>query len=116
MTIDDDETERLVAVVSADVANRIPVFLGISGSDTRKVAKALARTAPWPVDGYLIACPYYTRPWQAGLYHHFATLARETARPIMIYNIPYRTGVNLANETLLRLPAPAQPHGRQDDS
>jgi 4-hydroxy-tetrahydrodipicolinate synthase len=103
LTIDDDETERLVAVVGADVANRIPVFLGISGSDTRKVAKALARTAPWPVDGYLIACPYYTRPPQAGLYHHFAALAGETARPIMIYNIPYRTGVNLANEALLRL-------------
>lgn len=103
LTIDDDETERLAAIVAAEVAGRIPLFLGVSGSDTRKVAKALARTASWPVDGYLVACPYYTRPPQAGLYHHFAALAGETARPIMIYNIPYRTGVNLANETLLRL-------------
>jgi 4-hydroxy-tetrahydrodipicolinate synthase len=103
LTIDEDETERLTAVVAAEVAGRMPLFLGLSGSDTRKVAKALARTASWPVDGYLIACPYYTRPSQAGLYHHFAALAGETARPIMIYNIPYRTGVNLANETLLRL-------------
>jgi len=103
LTIDEDETERLAAIVAAEVAGRIPLFLGLSGSDTRKVAKALARTASWPVDGYLIACPYYTRPSQAGLYHHFAALAGETARPIMIYNIPYRTGVNLANETLLRL-------------
>lgn len=103
LTIDDDETERLAAIVAAEVAGRIPLFLGVSGSDTRKVAKALARTASWPVDGYLVACPYYTRPPQAGLHHHFAALAGETARPIMIYNIPYRTGVNLANETLLRL-------------
>ena len=103
LTIDEDETERLTAIVATEAAGRIPVFIGLSGSDTRKVAKALAHTAPWPVDGYLIACPYYTRPSQAGLYHHFAALAGETARPIMIYNIPYRTGVNLANDTLLRL-------------
>jgi len=103
LTIDEDETERLTAIVATEAAGRIPVFLGLSGSDTRKVAKALAHTAPWPVDGYLIACPYYTRPSQAGLYHHFAALAGETARPIMIYNIPYRTGVNLANDTLLLL-------------
>jgi 4-hydroxy-tetrahydrodipicolinate synthase len=75
----------------------------VSGSDTRKVAKWLARTAEWPLDGYLIACPYYTRPSQSGLMLHFAALADSTARPIMIYNIPYRTGVNLGNETMLRL-------------
>jgi 4-hydroxy-tetrahydrodipicolinate synthase len=103
LTIDDEETERLVAIVTGDVAGKVPVFLGLSGSDTRKLGKALARTASWPVDGYLIACPYYTRPSQEGLYRHFAALAGETARPIMVYNIPYRTGVNMANDTLLRL-------------
>jgi len=103
LTIDEAETERLTAIVAEEVAGRIPLFLGVSGSDTRKVGKSLARTASWPVDGYLIACPYYTRPSQAGLYHHFAALAAETPRPIIVYNIPYRTGVNLANDTLLRL-------------
>jgi 4-hydroxy-tetrahydrodipicolinate synthase len=103
LTIDEEETERLVAVVTGETAGKIPVFLGLSGSDTRKLGKALARTAPWPVDGYLIACPYYTRPSQDGLYRHFAALASETARPILVYNIPYRTGVNMANDTLLRL-------------
>ena len=105
LTIDEDETERLVAVVAEDVAGRIPIYLGVSGSDTRKIGKALAHTASWPVDGYLIACPYYTRPSQEGLYRHFAALAAATDRPILIYNIPYRTGVNMANETLLRLAA-----------
>jgi 4-hydroxy-tetrahydrodipicolinate synthase len=103
LTIDAQETAELVDAVCGEVAGGVPVFLGLSGSDTRKVAKALRHTAPWPVQGYLIACPYYTRPSQAGLHHHFATVAGETDRPIMIYNIPYRTGVNMTNETLLRL-------------
>jgi 4-hydroxy-tetrahydrodipicolinate synthase len=103
VTIDEEETERLVAIVAAEIAGKIPLFLGLSGSDTRKMGKALAHTTAWPVDGYLIACPYYTRPSQAGLYQHFAALAGETARPLMAYNIPYRTGVNMTNETLLRL-------------
>jgi 4-hydroxy-tetrahydrodipicolinate synthase len=62
LTLDDEELERLVAIVAGEVRGRIPVFLGLSGSDTRKVAKALQRTAPWSIEGYLIACPYYTRP------------------------------------------------------
>ena len=114
LTLDDDETARLVDIVAAEVAGRIPVYLGVSGSDTRKVAKTLAHTAAWPVEGYLVACPYYTRPSQDGLYRHFAALAGETRRPILIYNIPYRTGVNLGNDTLLRLAALANIVGVKD--
>jgi len=105
LTIDEDETAQLVNAVAEEVDGRRPIYLGVSGSDTRKVAKALRGTADWPVNGYLIACPYYTRPSQEGLYQHFAALADETARPFLIYNIPYRTGVNMANETMLRLAA-----------
>jgi 4-hydroxy-tetrahydrodipicolinate synthase len=103
LTLDDDETERLVAVAAEAVRDALPAYLGLSGSDTRKLAKALHRTAAWPVEGYLVACPYYTRPSQEGLLRHFSALANETDRPILIYNIPYRTGVNLSNEMLLRL-------------
>ncbi len=103
LTLDDAETERLVAIVAEEVSGRLPICLGLSGSDTRKMTKALARAGTWPIDGYLIACPYYTRPSQDGLERHFTALADEAQRPILIYNIPYRTGVNLANETLLRL-------------
>lgn len=103
LTLDDDEVERLVQTVSAEIDRRMPVYLGLSGSDTRKLLKALDRTACWPVDGYLIACPYYTRPSQEGLYKHFSALAGHTQRPILIYNIPYRTAVNMTNETMLRL-------------
>ena len=103
LTLDEAETERLAAIAAAETGAGRPVYLGLSGSDTRKLAKALERSRPWPVDGYLIACPYYTRPSQEGLYRHFAALAGHTDRPIMVYNIPYRTGVNLENDTLLRL-------------
>jgi 4-hydroxy-tetrahydrodipicolinate synthase len=103
LTLDEIETERLVAVASVARDRMLPLYLGVCGADTRKVVAALARTASWPIDGYLIACPYYVRPPQEGLYRHFAALAGATEKPIIVYNIPYRTGVNLANATLLRL-------------
>lgn len=106
LTLDDEETARLVDIATEELAlarRRLPVFLGLSGSDTRKLVKALERTATWPIDGYLIACPYYTRPSQEGMIRHFFALAESAARPIMIYNIPYRTGVNLGNEAMLEL-------------
>jgi 4-hydroxy-tetrahydrodipicolinate synthase len=106
LTLDDTETERLARVAAAEletIGQRIPVYLGVSGSYTNKMVKTLETTAGWPIDGYLIACPYYTRPSQEGLYHHFSALADATAKPILIYNIPYRTGVNLGNDTMLRL-------------
>ncbi len=105
LTLDEDETARLAAIVTAELGGRLPAWLGLSGSDTRKLTRALERTAAWPVDGYLIACPYYTRPSQEGLFSHFASLARDSDKPIAIYNIPYRTGINMSNETLLRLAA-----------
>jgi len=106
MCLDDDEVERLVSIVGAtldEARKRLPLYLGLSGSDTRKVVKALAQTASWEIDGYLIACPYYTRPPQQGLFQHFSRLADSTQKPIIIYNIPHRTGVNLGNEAMLRL-------------
>jgi 4-hydroxy-tetrahydrodipicolinate synthase len=103
LTLDENETERLVAIAAAARNRALPIYLGVSGADTRKLRAALDRTAAWPIDGYLIPCPYYVRPPQEGLYRHFAALAGATERPIIVYNIPYRTGVNLANAALLRL-------------
>ena len=103
LTLDDAETGRLIDIAATELAGTIPLWLGLSGSYTAKMIKALTATASWPIEGYLIACPYYTRPSQDGLFRHFSALAAATARPIMIYNIPYRTGVNLGNATMLRL-------------
>lgn len=103
LTLDAEETQRLVSIAADALGGKLPAYLGLSGSDTRKLTAALERTSDWPVDGYLIACPYYSRPSQEGLFRHFATLARDSDKPIIVYNIPYRTGVNMSNETMLRL-------------
>ena len=66
---------------------------------------ALGETAAWPIDGYLIASPHYTRPSQRGLLQHFTQLADHASWPLVLYNIPYRTAVNIDNDTLLQLAA-----------
>jgi 4-hydroxy-tetrahydrodipicolinate synthase len=106
MSLDIAELERLVATVRAelnDIRRTLPLCLGLSGASTGKMQDTLDQTAACPIDGYLIASPYYTRPSQRGLVQHFSTLADHAAWPIVLYNIPYRTGVNLTNDTLLRL-------------
>lgn len=103
LVLDDDETERVMRVTAESVNTRKPLYLGLCGSDTRRLLRRLQATATWPVQGYLVTCPYYSRPSQEGMRQHFAALASATDRPVLIYNIPYRTGVNLANDTLLRL-------------
>jgi 4-hydroxy-tetrahydrodipicolinate synthase len=119
MSLDDDEAERLIAVTNDALAaaeKQIPLYFGLCGSDTRKLVKALERADSWDVTGYLIASPYYTRPSQRGLFSHFSALADSTARPILLYNIPYRTGVNLSNETMLLLAERANIVGVKDCS
>lgn len=103
MTLDASETDFLMRFAADAVGGRMPVFLGLSGSDTRKVAAAAGAADALPADGYLVTCPHYTRPSQRGLQLHFEAVAGATDRPVLIYNIPYRTGVNLENDTLLAL-------------
>jgi 4-hydroxy-tetrahydrodipicolinate synthase len=106
MSLGSDELKRLVAVTRAEIsASRryLPICLGLSGASTLKMLDVLDETAAWPIDGYLIASPYYTRPSQRGLAQHFTVLADHASWPIVLYNIPYRTAVNLTNETLLEL-------------
>jgi 4-hydroxy-tetrahydrodipicolinate synthase len=102
-TIDDEETEAIVDRTVSVVAGRVPVFVGVGGNDTRKVVKTLHRLEPYAFPGIVSVCPYYNRPTQDGLREHFTRIAEATDRQIVIYNIPYRTGVNLSNDTLLRL-------------
>lgn len=102
LTLDADETRTLAEAV-AEAGGTRPRFLGLAGSDTRAMTRTLAAMRDWPVDGYLVSCPYYSRPSQDGLVRHFTALAEATDRPLMLYNIPYRTGVNLGNEAMLQL-------------
>ena len=106
MTLREAELERLVSSVRDEMAagrRTLPICLGLSGADTSQLKERLDETADWPIDGYLIASPYYVRPSQRGLLAHFETLADHAAWPLALYNIPYRTSVNITNQTMLRL-------------
>ena len=106
MSLRADELERLVTATRSELSvggRHLPILLGLSGASTTKLLDALDETATWPIDGYLIASPYYIRPSQRGLVQHFLALADHASWPIVLYNIPYRTGVSLTNETLLQL-------------
>jgi 4-hydroxy-tetrahydrodipicolinate synthase len=102
-TIDDDEEDAIVAETVDAVAGRVPVFVGIGGNATAKVIKTIKRLDRLEFSGIVSVCPYYNRPTQAGMHEHFTAIAEATERQVLIYNIPYRTSVNLTNETLLRL-------------
>ena len=102
-TLDEAETDQLVERTVARVAHRVPVFVGVGGNATAKVEKALRRLQRFAFDGIVSVCPYYNRPGQDGLVAHFRAIAAATERAVLIYNIPYRTAVNLANDSLLEL-------------
>jgi 4-hydroxy-tetrahydrodipicolinate synthase len=103
LTLTPAETERLVFTVRDECRQNLPLCLGLSGSNTAALEDTLASTAAWPIDAYLISCPSYSRPSQRGLQLHFSALADRARFPVMLYNIPYRTGVNLGNEAMLQL-------------
>jgi 4-hydroxy-tetrahydrodipicolinate synthase len=101
--LDEAETDELIERTVAKVAGRVPVFVGVGGNATRKVEKALRRLERLAFDGIVSVCPYYNRPSQDGLLAHFRAIAAATDRDVLIYNIPYRTAVNLLNDSLLEL-------------
>src|SRR5260370_785028 len=118
LTLEREELESLVFTVRDEIGGlkNLPICLGLSGSNTSALLDTLHSTAAWPIDGYLVSCPYYSRPSQRGLELHFSALADHAAHPMMLYNIPYRTGVNLGNEAMLRLPQPPAIVGLKDCS
>jgi 4-hydroxy-tetrahydrodipicolinate synthase len=102
-TLDENEADAIVAATADMVAGRVPIFVGIGGNDTRNVLRTLKQLSRFEFSGIVSVCPYYNRPSQDGLLQHFTAISEATDRQIVVYNIPYRTSVNLANATLLRL-------------
>jgi 4-hydroxy-tetrahydrodipicolinate synthase len=101
-TLDDWEYEALIERTLA-AAGDVPVYIGVGGNATAKVVKTLKRLERLPFRGIVSVCPYYNRPSQDGLIQHFKAIASATDREVFIYNIPYRTAVNLSNDALLEL-------------
>lgn len=102
-TIDDYEYEKLVSITVEYVNNRVPVLVGAGGNYTQKVIKQIKLLEKYGIKGILSVSPYYNRPDQNGIFEHFKCIAENTSLEIVIYNIPYRTGRNIENETIFRL-------------
>jgi len=97
------EKDELTAFILRVSAGRLPVVLGVGGNNTTEVVRKLENTDPTGICAILSITPYYNRPAQEGLYQHYKAIAAAAPRPVVLYNVPSRTGVNLAAETTLRL-------------
>jgi 4-hydroxy-tetrahydrodipicolinate synthase len=115
-TLDDDEFDAVVSETVDVVGGRVPVLIGVGGNATGKAVKTLTRLERFEFDGIVSVCPYYNRPTQDGLKQHFTAIAAATDRQVLVYNIPYRTSVNLANDTLLELAQIPNIVGAKDSS
>jgi 4-hydroxy-tetrahydrodipicolinate synthase len=103
-TLSEAETWRVVEAVVATAAGRVPVFAGCTHNATSEAVARAKKLAKVPgLTGLLTANPYYNRPGQEGQYQHFRAIAEATELPVLLYNIPPRTGVNLESATTLRL-------------
>ncbi len=103
-TLTDHEWLRVVQVVVGAAAGRVPVYAGCTHNSTREAVAKAERVAQIPgLTGILTANPYYNRPGQEGQFHHFRAIARAVGLPVILYNIPARTGTNLEPATVLRL-------------
>ena len=102
-TLTEEEQSEIVKAVVTQVRGRIPVIQGVSGNYTRTVAKKLKESNYPGIDAILSVVPYYNKPSQEGIYQHFKAIAEATTLPIVIYNVPGRTGINMTAQTTLRI-------------
>jgi 4-hydroxy-tetrahydrodipicolinate synthase len=102
-TLSHREKLRVVELVMDEVAGRVPVLPGAGGYDTREVIELARELENMGVNGILSVTPYYNKPTQDGIYEHYTAIAGSTRLPIVLYNVPGRTGVNLETKTVARL-------------
>jgi len=102
-TLSDDEKAEIVAFVKERAAGKVPLIVGMGGNDTRAIIRKMETFDSRGVDGFLIVTPYYNKPNQEGLYRHYMELAKHSPLPIVLYNVPTRTGINMEAETVIRL-------------
>ncbi|MBQ5606471.1 MAG: 4-hydroxy-tetrahydrodipicolinate synthase [Prevotella sp.] len=102
-TLTKDEKKRIKELVVNMVGGKLPILMGCGGYNTAAIVEELQNGDFSGIDGILSVCPYYNKPSQEGLYQHFKTIAAATEMPVILYNVPGRTGVNLSAETTVRL-------------
>ena len=101
-TLSSEEKESILEFVIKENAGKLPIVYGVGGNNTTELTKKL-QNLPKGVDGILSVSPYYNKPTQEGIYQHFKTIASVSPVPVILYNVPGRTGSNMLPETTLRL-------------
>jgi 4-hydroxy-tetrahydrodipicolinate synthase len=104
-TLSEDERVRMVELIVEEAAGRVPVLAGAGGYDTRDVIQTAQRMKRAGAGGILSVTPYYNKPTPEGLFQHYSAIAREVGLPVIVYNVPGRTGCNVDVATLVRLSA-----------
>ena len=102
-TLTEEEKKKIIDLVVTKVRRRIPIVLGVGGNCTRLLVEKLKNDDMEGIDAILSVVPYYNKPSQEGIYQHYKAIAQATHLPIILYNVPGRTGVNMTAETTLRI-------------
>jgi 4-hydroxy-tetrahydrodipicolinate synthase len=102
-TLTEQEKEDVTRFVVQCNAGRLPIVLGLGGNNTKAVVEKLNTSDFSGIDAILSVTPYYNKPSQEGLYQHYSAIAKASTLPVVLYNVPGRTGVNMLAETTLRL-------------
>lgn len=102
-TLTQEEKQKIKDLIVDLVGGRVPILMGCGGNNTAAVINELQTADFRGIDGILSVCPYYNKPSQEGLYQHFKAIAGATKLPVVLYNVPGRTGVNLQAATTVRL-------------
>lgn len=102
-TLTADEKKQIKDLVIERAGGRLPILIGCGGNNTAAVVEELKTGDFAGIDGVLSVCPFYNKPSQEGLYRHFKAIAEATKLPVVLYNVPGRTGVNMTAQTTVRL-------------
>lgn len=103
VTLSKDEKKAVLSFVTDTVSGRIPVVVGIGGNNTQEILDTISQNDHSGVDAILSVSPYYNKPSQQGLYMHFKSIAETSPLPVILYNVPGRTGSNMTAETTVKL-------------
>ena len=103
VTLTDEEKVSVLEYIIDVAKNRVPIVLGVGGNNTSNVVQQIKKFNSYRIDAYLSVSPYYNKPSQAGIVAHYGQIAQATDKPIILYNVPGRTGSNMTAETTLTL-------------
>ena len=103
VTLTDEEKVSVLEYIIDITKNRVPIVLGVGGNNTSNVVQQIKKFNSYRIDAYLSVSPYYNKPSQAGIVAHYGQIAQATDKPIILYNVPVRTGSNMTAETTLTL-------------